>query len=277
MKFKHLFVVLFSIFLSLTLVSCSDDDTSSPDGKATISVRLIDDPGDFDHVFVEVVDVMVKFQDGDDMDEEADDEGWVSLNAINTGVVDLLDLTGGVDLLLVNNEEVPTGVLSEMRLVLGSNNHIVIDGVEQPLNTPSAQQSGLKVKVDQVLQPNITYTFILDFDVDESIVFAGNSGNINLKPVLRASLEANSGAISGSIEPADVQTEITATKDNVVFLSTFADANGNFVLAGVEPGIYEVTVTPDPASEFEPIVITDVEVTLENTTELGTIELDPDA
>ncbi|MDX1471366.1 MAG: DUF4382 domain-containing protein, partial [Flavobacteriaceae bacterium] len=221
MKFKHLVVLLFSIFLSLSMVSCSDDDGAATEGNANISVRLVDDPGDYDNVYVEIVDVMVKFQDGNDMDEEADEDGWVSLNAINTGVVDLLDLTGGVDLLLVNNEEVPNGTLAEMRLVLGSDNTIVIDGVEQPLNTTSAQQSGLKVKVDEVLQPNITYTFILDFDVDESVVIAGNSGNINLKPVMRASLEANSGAISGSIEPAGVQTEITATKDNIVFLSTY--------------------------------------------------------
>ncbi|MDX1470114.1 MAG: carbohydrate-binding protein, partial [Flavobacteriaceae bacterium] len=96
-------------------------------------------------------------------------------------------------------------------------------------------------------------------------------------PVMRASLEANSGAISGSIDPAGIQTEITATKDNIVFLSTYADVDGNFVIAGVEPGIYEVTITPDPESEFDPIVVSDVEVTLENTTEIGTIELDTDS
>ena len=53
--------------------------------------------------------------------------------------------------------------------------------------------------------------------------------------------------------------------------------NGNFVLAGVEPGIYEVTVTPNPESELDIVVIEDVEVTLEQTTDLGTIDLDPDS
>jgi hypothetical protein len=228
----------------------------------------MDAPGDFDHVYIDVVDVMVKVNDASD-----DEDGWVSLNAVNTGVYDLLELTGGVNVLLVDDFEVLSGNLNQIRLVLGDDNSVVIDGQTFPLNTPSAQQSGLKIQVNATLLPNIAYTFLLDFDVDESIVIAGNSGNINLKPVIRASVEASTGTISGSILPLGVQTQITAT-NGIETISAYADVDGNFILVGLNPGIYTVTVDPDPISELVSTIIENVEVALESNTDLGVITLE---
>ena len=255
--------------LTITFFSCSDDDSNNTpsQGTSTISVKLMDRPGDYEHVYVDVVDVRVKLNDA------SDDDNWVSLEAINTGVYDLLELTGGINVLLVDDFVVPSGTLNQIRLVLGNDNSIVIDGKTFPLNTPSAQQSGLKIQVNETLEPNIAYTFLLDFDVDESIVVAGNSGNINLKPVIRASVEAQSGALSGSITPMDFQTEITAT-NGIETVSSYADVDGNFVLVGLTEGTYTVTVTPDPASGLPIQIIEDVEIAVGSTTELGVILLE---
>jgi hypothetical protein len=255
--------------LVITLFNCSDNDNNeSIQGTSQISVKLMDRPGEYDNVFVEVVDVRIKVNDSGN-----DESGWVSLDAINTGVYDLLELTGGINVLLVDDFVIPSGTLNQIRLVLGDDNSVVIDGETFPLNTPSAQQSGLKIQVNETLEPNISYTFLLDFDVDESIVVAGNSGNINLKPVIRASIEANSGALSGSVEPADVQTEITAT-NGVDTISAYADVDGNFVLVGLSGGTYTVTITPDPVSGFPIQIIEDVEITVGSTTDLGIILLE---
>lgn len=258
-----------AFIVSLAFFSCGNDDSSSPaQGNSQISVKLMDAPGDFDHVYIDVVDVMVKGNDASD-----DEDGWVSLNAVNTGVYDLLELTGGVNVLLVDDFEVLSGDLNQIRLVLGNDNSVVIDGQTFPLNTPSAQQSGLKIQVNATLLPNIAYTFLLDFDVDESIVIAGNSGNINLKPVIRASVEASSGTISGSILPLGVQTQITAT-NGIETISAYADVEGNFILVGLNPGIYTVTVDPDPISGLVSTIIENVEVTLESNTDLSVIILE---
>ncbi|MEZ4801367.1 MAG: DUF4382 domain-containing protein [Gelidibacter sp.] len=264
--FKQLMLLTLIVF---TFFCCSDDDSSSSvDGTSQISIKLMDAPGDYDHVYVDIQDVMVKVNDASD-----DDGSWVSLNAINTGVYDLLELTGGVNVLLVDDFEVLSGTLNQIRLVLGDDNSIVIDGVTYPLNTPSAQQSGLKIQVNETLLPNIGYTFLLDFDVDESIVVAGNSGNINLKPVLRASVEAATGTISGNVVPLGIQTEIVAT-NGVETISAYANAEGNFMLVGLTPGIYTITFNPDPLSGLASFVIEDVEVIVESDTDLGTITLE---
>ncbi len=263
-KLKLIYVTI----LTLTFIGCNDESNSKldSDGPASISVRLQDMPGDYENVFVEVVDVMVKY------DSDEGDNGWQSLEAINTGIYDLLELTGGIDVLLVDDYEIPSGVLKQVRLILGEENSVVIDGETFPLKTPSAQQSGLKIQVNQALEPNINYTFLLDFDVDESIIMAGNSGNIILKPKLRASVEALSGIIVGSILPIDVQTEITATNGTDI-ISSFADADGNFMLVGLPEGSYTVTVTPDESSGLVEQVIEDVSVLVGETTDLGQITL----
>lgn len=254
----------------VTFFSCGEDDSSSSpiEGNSTISIKLMDAPGDYDHVYIDVVDVMVKVNDASN-----DDSGWVSLNAVNTGIYDLLELTGGVNVLLVDDFEVLSGTLNQIRLILGDDNSVVIDGQSYPLNTPSAQQSGLKIQVNETLLPNIGYTFLLDFDVDESIVVAGNSGNINLKPVIRASVEAITGTISGNVIPLGVQSEIVAS-NGIETISTYADASGNFLLVGLNPGIYTITVNPDPLSLLASYVVENVEVTLENNTDLGIIILE---
>lgn len=249
-------------------LGCNSNSEENPTGPANITIKLMDAPGDFEHVYVDVVEVRVKYESDDN-----DDSGWQTLEMANEGIYDLLELTGGVDVTLVDNDEIEAGNLKQIRLVLGENNSIVIDGEELPLNTPSAQHSGLKIQVNQDLEPNFNYTFILDFDVEESIVFAGNSGNINLKPVLRASLEASSGVISGSVLPLDVAVEVTAVNGEVE-ATTFTDTDGNFVLAGLSEGSYEVTITPDPDSGLTPVVISDVAVSVGEVTDLGEITLE---
>ena len=265
-KVKQFKIFLLSILAITMYNSCDSDDTSS-EGTSRISVKLMDNPGDYDNVFVEVVDVKVKLNDASE-----DENGWVSLNAINTGVYDLLELTGGINVLLVDGFEVPSGTLNQIRLVLGDDNSVVIDGVSHPLNTPSAQQSGLKIKINETLSLNYEYTFLLDFDVSESIVVAGNSGNINLKPVIRANVEANTGALSGVVAPADFQTEVTVSNGEIT-ASAFTDETGVFTVVGLPEGVYDVTVTPDPASTYEVVLIENVEVIVGQTLDLGEIVL----
>ncbi|TXE08196.1 DUF4382 domain-containing protein [Gelidibacter salicanalis] len=247
---------------------CSEDDAASnAEGKAKVSIKLMDAPGDYDHVYIDIVDVMVKVNDAGD-----GEEGWQSLNAINAGVYDLLTLTGGVNVLLVDDFEVLSGTLNQIRLVLGDDNTVVIDGETFPLKTPSAQQSGLKIKINQTLLPNMAYTFLLDFDVDKSIVVAGNSGNINLKPVIRASAEASTGTISGSVLPMGMQTEITASKGTDT-ITTYTNGEGKFLLVGLNPGNYKITLAPDPKSDLLPTILNDIKVTAESNTDLGIITI----
>ena len=262
-KLKLILPLLFVTFL----FSCNDSNSDGVSKDApTISVRLVDAPGDYEAVNVEIVDVMIKMDD-----DSEDEEGWMSLEA-NNEIVNLLDFTGGISKVLVERFPIPVGTLSQMRLVLGDGNTIVIknendESQEFDLKTPSGQQSGLKVKTDAVIEEGFTYDFVLDFDVDKSIVHAGNSGNIILKPVLYASAEVNSGIIEGMVtpieEPAMASVLINEGTEDEFEISAYTDETGAFALWGVPPGTYEVVVKPtNEESDYMYVSVSDVVVTV---------------
>ncbi|MBT8268492.1 MAG: carboxypeptidase regulatory-like domain-containing protein [Bacteroidia bacterium] len=267
------------ILIALLVYTCNDtntlnnindpDGSGNIDGPATLSIKLVDDPGDFENLFIEVVDVMIKY----DSEDGEEDGGWISMGIIEPGIYDILELTGGVNVPLVENEEIEAGFLRQIRLVLGENNSIIIDGEESPLMTPSAQQSGLKVMVDQEITPNFNYSFILDFVVEESIVIAGNSGNIILKPVLRASLEATTGTISGVVLPGEVAVNVTAD-DGSIQVTAATDDAGNFLLLGLPPGTYDLSIIPDPGSGYAAASVEGISVTEGENTDVGEIVLE---
>lgn len=255
-KLMNVSIVMLSLF---AFMACSDDDNiENGNDSARMSIKLVDDPGDYESVFVEVEDVVIKYN-GDETETSIDD--------VNAGIYDLLELTGGASVLLAD-DEVPTGDISQIRLVLGDENTVVVNGETHPLQTPSAQQSGLKVQVNETLEAGVLYEFILDFDVEESIVVQGNGGYL-LKPVIRASAEAETGAISGLVLPIGTQTLVTAENETTgEEISTYTDANGIFMLNGVPEGTYTLTFEADSELGFEPIVISGVEVEVGSTTEV---------
>jgi hypothetical protein len=185
---------------------------------------------------------------------------------VNPGIYNLLDFANGADTLIAF-ADVPSGELSQVRLILGPNNSIVVDGQPYPLETPSAMQSGLKLNVHSTLQPGVLYELLLDFDANKSTVEEGN-GNFQLKPVIQVVDLAISGSIKGSITPVGINCAVAGTMDSVVH-TTYCDGNGQFLLQGLPAGIYQVTLAPD--SPFVAVTINDVNVTVGEVTDLGVI------
>lgn len=267
MKKYQLFIFLLA--LTAGFVSCSKDDDSVDQGSAHVAVKLTDAPGDYEGVYVDVEEVMVNVA------TEADAEAkWETIAVLDQEPINLLELTGGVTELLAE-AELPAGYLSQIRLVLGENNYLIKSGSTDHimLKTPSAQQSGLKIQVNQELQADAEYTFILDFDVDKSVVNTGNDG-YNLKPVIRASVEENSSSITGTVVAEAEDVVVTATSLHAE-VSAHTDADGNFELHGLPAGTYLITVTPNNGSGLQVAMVNNVQVEQRTTVDLEPIYLEP--
>jgi len=259
MKIKIILLLVGILFFA----SCSE----STDGSSRLQVNLVDGPGDFEAVNIDIQEFHVNYNS----DENS---GWMTFEVINPGIYDILELTGGVELGLID-EELPSGTIQQIRLVLGENNTIVVDGEELELNTPSAQQSGLKLNIHEELQENTSYTMTLDFDVDKSIVQAGNSGNFNLKPTIRAIPIATTGSIIGTINPSDTQILVTIFDTTQTEVATsFADENGDFVISGLEEGTYSIRIEPAPNSGYNTVGTDAITVALGEVSDIGTIAID---
>src|SRR5687768_8343099 len=127
-----------SVILLFVLVSFTSCDK---EGTARMQVYLTDDPGDYEAVFIDVKDIMVNTTSDSS-------KGWESLSHVAKGAYDLLKLVNDEDTLLAD-ATIRTGRLHQIRLVLGENNYVVTGGVRHKLETPSAQQSGLKINIHQ--------------------------------------------------------------------------------------------------------------------------------
>src|SRR6478609_1391708 len=123
-KFKLQAVGIFTmVLMCLSLLSCTNNDNQGQDQPATskLMVKMVDAPGDYDQVNVEVLDVMIK------NNSDSGDGGWISIGdktQVGEGkIYDLLKLTGGTNIMLTDSL-VPSGNLGQMRLVLGDQNTV---------------------------------------------------------------------------------------------------------------------------------------------------------
>tara|TARA_R110001583_G_scaffold56591_1_gene170655 strand:- start:4615 stop:5391 length:777 start_codon:yes stop_codon:yes gene_type:complete len=240
-------------FLAASIFSACDSDESNDSKMARVKVLLIDAPADYESVLIDVVDVKVKT------------DIWESLDGVEKKVYDILELTNGNEALL-GDIELPEGELNEIRLILGDNNKLGIDGAEVHLDTPSASQSGLKIKLNAMLEAGVTYKLVLDFDAAKSIVKAGNSGKYNLKPVIRAEMEAQTGAIKGMINPINIDCVIYAIV-GTDSISTYPNEEGEFLIRALESITYKVVAIPSIESGLVEVMKENVEVVIGEVTD----------
>ncbi|MFT5714384.1 MAG: hypothetical protein ACI9WT_000937 [Flavobacterium sp.] len=252
---KILLIASFIVF-GITLNSCNSDSTS---GTYAYNVRMTDAPGPYDQVNIDLQAVEVTGNDGK----------TVLLNT-TAGIYDLLKFSNGLDTLIATSE-LSDSKVSQIRLILGSNNKVVVKGVSYPLSTPSAEQSGLKLQVHQTLLADIQNEILLDFDAYASIVETGN-GTYKLKPVVRTVVTAITGNIKGSITPIGTLAMVKATSAGGVEYSSSVNALGQFQILGLLPGSYTFTITPS-SSLLQAVIKTDVKVVAGANTDLGIIML----
>ena len=250
-------IFIFSVIVSaMTLNSCSNSDSGTK--NYPYQARMTDAPGPYDSVNIDLASVEVTGSNG----------STVVLNT-TAGMYNLLDLSNGLSTMIATSTLHDANV-SQIRLILGSNNTVVIGGVSYPLSTPSAEQSGLKILVNQTLQEDVQNQILIDFDANASIVQTG-AGAYKLKPVLRSVVSAVTGIIKGSITPLGTLATVSATSTTNVVYSSNVDALGQFQILGAPAGVYTVTVTP--ALPLLPVSRANVTVGVGATVNLGVIAL----
>lgn len=247
----------------LFLTGCSLD--SNP-GMGTLQVKLHDAPADYEEVNIFIERVEINNTTGDD--------GWQTISEPNESF-NILELTNGV-FEVIGSAELEEGTYPQIRLVVSRDeNSVVIDGVEHNLFVPSGAETGVKLNVNAEISEGIEYTLLLDFDAMRSVVMTGQAENPGfiLKPVIRASNEALTGNIGGVVTPFDARAIVYAISGDDTLSTTFADTtNGEFLLVGLEEGVYSVSAEAREEGYLSSEV-DDVQVEVGETTELENIEL----
>jgi hypothetical protein len=214
----------------------------------TVGVSLTDAPAcGFDAVNVTVAKVRIN-QSATASDT---DGGWTDITLTPARKINLLNLTNGA-LDALGQTSLAAGHYSQLRLMLDpntaqplSNSVVPTGGVETSLTTPSAVQSGIKLVNEFDVAAGQRVDLVLDFDACKSVVTTGN-GKYLLKPVVKVIPTAING-ISGFVATSLLGSHVvvSAQQNGNVISSTVPSATGEFFLARLAPGNYDVVITAD--------------------------------
>jgi hypothetical protein len=254
MKRSRSAVLLPVLLGALALGGCESSTTAN---HARLTLKLTDAPGDLAEAHVQIRSIYMQGSSG-----EGDARGRVVLYE-GDETFDLLTLTGGRTVDLVQDLVVPAGTYSQLRLVVGDATIRTRDGdtystTDGTLHCPSCSSSGLKVKLPggRVTLDNGSNIVLLDFDVSQSFGRqAGRSGRWVMSPVIIATDFEASGAIRGEVALQDVSLPIscggrTMGQDSVlaafvpqatsgeITVSGITQPNGAYVIGAAAPGSY---------------------------------------
>lgn len=224
------------------LSSFPDANNPATTGSSTLSsnlrISLTDAPSrELKSVFVNVdhAELFVK---------KGSSHGRV-LVAQNLGMVDLMKLRNGVLLPMEDITLSPDTEVTAIRLVLrGDNNHsIKSDDSRCEMQTPSGQQSGIKIHLNQPfkISEDHKYSMVLDFDAEKSVVIKGNGGCL-LKPVLKLM------HVTRCSKKYQIPNDTGSTPDNSTETGSDDSTNGS------SDGTDQNTVT-DPEVVTDPVVV----------------------
>ena len=215
-----------ALLIAASIISCKKNDDDN-EGSATMKVYITDAPGDYEHIYLDVQEIAIN------------NGGWQTIALTQPDTFDILDYTNGNKLLLADGD-IDAGSTSEIRLVLGANNSIVLeDGTTEELKVPSGSSSGFKIKLNttKTTQAGQTYYVVLDFDAAKSIVVTGNNKYM-LKPVIRGYWEEGMGAAEGYVLPDTSQVFVHAINGTDTIGSTISDSTGYYKVTGLPEATY---------------------------------------
>jgi hypothetical protein len=273
------------------VAACGGGGSGGEEGSGVLRVSLTDAPAcGYDNVWVTVTKVRVHRSDT----AAEGDAGWSEIDVNPSGKgrrIDLLELQNGV-LADLGQTALPAGRYSQVRLVLADNrevagaNQLVLSSTGEvvALDTPSAQQSGLKLKHAFEVEAGAEADLVLDFDACRSIVKAGNSGKYNLKPVVSV-IPILTGSVAGAVDPdaarggasVSLQRFDPATGAVSVVRATSVRADGSWLLSPVPvspvdgPG-YNLVIG---SAGYGNVVYTNVPVATGVATEIPGVALEP--
>ncbi|MBT8259969.1 MAG: DUF4382 domain-containing protein [Flavobacteriaceae bacterium] len=176
---RQLKILFFSFLIITGLQGCSKESLNEPVLNTTVSVKLNGTQSQYDEVWIEITDVLLKV-----IDNENAPNCWLSLKTSDNHIYNYIDITKTFNLDLVNEVNIPSGMIYEIKLVFGDNNRLIYNGKPINLNTNSVYQSSSGVRIDENLESNEQYIFNLEFETNNSILETPNENYYILQPIL---------------------------------------------------------------------------------------------
>ena len=236
-KIRGIIPYVMIVFLA-GFISCSKQRFSTMENKPSrpgFTVRMTDGPADYVALQTEIVDVQAYLEGS----------GWVDVDRSEQHF-NVLALSNGKETHIAENAMVVNGHYSKLRIVFGEHNmltyHCNLAGICDSNATVQLKWHHpriVQVSIDAVVDATHGADLMLDFDVARSVIKSGE--DYFFSPVVHVLKDRKTG----------LRGKVTGTKAASVYvvraadtLSTCCDADGNFMVRGLEPGTYDMIIVP---------------------------------
>ncbi len=268
-NFKLLFyfaatLLIFSVgVISCNKESATDNNPVVPAGKNELKIMLTDDPSViYDSIFLDIQRVEVK------VERSNGSEHWDTLS-IRAGVYNILRFRNGLDTLLAIGY-VPDGEVEKIRITLGNNNYVMLNGVSIPLALHNNQHQVI-INIDgdvDHLDPDHLRLW-LDFDGHGSIRM--HNGRLELDLHIGHFCHNSSGELEGRIKPTAAFPVLVKAISGSDTLIAIPEHEGEFKIRGIRSSTVKLIITP--SNGYRDSVINNIPIRRGDDTELGTIVL----
>lgn len=281
------------IFASLITFGACHKDLSKQDDHGnhsgsdhtSLHVFLTDDPSlVFGNIFIDIRKVEIKAEDNDEMEHERHNQGevddndhhgdtsggWVSLD-ITPGIYDILHFRNGLDTLFATGQFQSVRELRKVRITLGSNSSVVLNGQSFPLFTNDNDNIiVIKLSDDFAGVGSLDQLdFSLDFDAGRSIRLHGD--RFELRAEIKAFRKEKAGSIEGRVLPGDAQAVVMATNGTDTATAK-PEHEGEFKIVGLKEGAYSV-IYHATANSYQDTTIHNVTVQKNEDTHVANVTL----
>ena len=257
---------IIAVSFMLLFAACKKEEVINPGAASgeTMKVRMTDGPANYAALDMEITGV----------DVYSNEKGWVTLSK-GEKKINILALNNGVSADLTSDVAVSTGAYSKLKIHFGDNSSISVKnaatGATVTSNLTWTGPHEAEVTIDRKIEAGTKADIMLDFQVAQSVTEGINQYVIH--PVIAELKDAMTGA-KGSVKGTAAAAVTLANGSH--HYDTYINASGEFLLRGVEPGTYEMIITPVQNMQVPPVASKHIEgvvITKSEINEMGTIAL----
>lgn len=270
---KSLLVALSSISLAVIIAAGCQKGSISESSPESFALYLTDDPALYTAVNIDIRTVEVKVDtcegrknddnagqndsNADDSHRSRDEFGKWDTLSFQPGIINVAALRNGIDTLLATGEV--NGRIRKIRLTLGTQNSVVVNGTSFPLLLPPGSGNYFYINLHDKHRGHDStggQQVWIDFDLSRSII--EKNGQYYLIPKLKPFCDKNFGTLVGKVFPAEAAARVMAYNGSDT-ASAVAEKDGRFKIRGLQPGTYNVYY--DGLSPYQDTTLTNVTVT----------------
>jgi len=229
LKFSRVFSTILICLPLVFFSSCYGDEERE---NGLVNIFLVDAPGDFDEVFVEVLGVEVIPSNGEPIFFD-----YIPANKM----VNVANLVGEAAL-LVGRGRIPIGVMSQMTLVLGDELYIQRAGQRVNMEYASPENRRISFDTSYDILGGVSYDLYIDIDLARSVNRIGQEVYV-FGPVARSFSNMGKGILTGTVNPPLARPFIYAISETDT-LTTLPNAEGRYFFRGLERGNYRIRIQP---------------------------------